>query len=807
LKFLVTFLFSVLLATASASAQILGLAPRATNALTGSQFINIILPMSQTSRENWILGQVAQGNIPGWQRNLVPITITKTINGVGHTLTYYAAPDYFAIGGDQDYFLEPMTPILAQRIANLLHCTLPTRLMVNEIWTNSAVKLTASTFNPNDYSIDSVPVFVLENTAVMQQRDAVTNSSPLGALVSGDKKDIIISTLIYTNFYNASVTKPVVIYGWIQPDGAPIQPEFNGHDESYMDYSHGVRLVQMAVTLDGAPNTVTNIIADPVLWPLLSDEGVVAQPYYTVDDPLAPFILTQPRSQNIKLGGSATFNLTLIGDPNLSYQWKFNGVTISGATNPSLTVTNAQSANSGAYTVVISNPYGTATNLPAILKVSTNAFPLLFSDSLSADTSANWNFLWDSADGVPDYTVNWAYDYGAIPYTFNGATFLIPPAPNTADGSTRGVKFTVNDTNGMNAAVNIYPRGQSFSGNFALKFDMWINYPGGAYGTGASGTTEYALCGIDHLGAEINWDATNPPATDGQWFAVDGEGGSTRDYRDYLGNPNGVETDLMGSASGLAAVIHTSSVFETLFSASRFESVGAPGKNWVAGEVDQTNGVVTWKLDGTIIAQRVNTSPFTSGDIMLGYMDIFPSIASPLANAFILFDNVRVEDWSSPPLQPPAIISAPQNQSALAGANVTFNVTATSAAPFTYQWTFNGANIIGATNSSLALATVQSASAGNYSVIVSNVVGSVISASAQLTVAVPPLLLGSPGYANGSFSFAFAGAIGSHYSIQTSSNLVDWTTLTAFVAGTNILTFADTNSMNFKNRFYRVTSP
>ena len=48
---------------------------------------------------------------------------------------------------------------------------------------------------------------------------------------------------------------------------------------------------------------------------------------------------------------------------------------------------------------------------------------------------------------------------------------------------------------------------------------------------------------------------------------------------------------------------------------------------------------------GNLIAQRTNTSNFTNGTIMLGYMDLFSSIASPAADAFVLFDNVRVETF------------------------------------------------------------------------------------------------------------------------------------------------------------------
>jgi hypothetical protein len=62
--------------------------------------------------------------------------------------------------------------------------------------------------------------------------------------------------------------------------------------------------------------------------------------------------------------------------------------------------------------------------------------------------------------------------------------------------------------------------------------------------------------------------------------------------------------------------------------------------------VRQTNNVIVWLLDGTVIAQRTNASSFKAGNLMLGYMDPFSSIASAPQDAFVLFDNVRVEDLS-----------------------------------------------------------------------------------------------------------------------------------------------------------------
>jgi hypothetical protein len=69
-----------------------------------------------------------------------------------------------------------------------------------------------------------------------------------------------------------------------------------------------------------------------------------------------------------------------------------------------------------------------------------------------------------------------------------------------------------------------------------------------------------------------------------------------------------------------------------------------------------------------------------------------------------------------------------------AGASVTFSVTASGAAPLTYQWQLNGASIGGATASSYTVSGAQASNAGSYDCVVTNGSGSVTSSVATLTV-------------------------------------------------------------------------
>ncbi len=85
----------------------------------------------------------------------------------------------------------------------------------------------------------------------------------------------------------------------------------------------------------------------------------------------------------------------------------------------------------------------------------------------------------------------------------------------------------------------------------------------------------------------------------------------------------------------------------------------------------------------------------------------------------------------------PSITTQPQNQSVVAGGNVTFSVRATGSPAPTFQWTRNGANIAGAVGADLTLTNVPAASAGTYAVVVTNSAGSVTSNSVTLTVTTP----------------------------------------------------------------------
>ncbi|GJM25099.1 MAG: hypothetical protein DHS20C16_15140 [Phycisphaerae bacterium] len=255
--------------------------------------------------------------------------------------------------------------------------------------------------------------------------------------------------------------------------------------------------------------------------------------------------------------------------------------------------------------------------------VSTNGV-LVFKDDFDAGTSG---FIWELYTSSSDYTADFAFDYGV-----SG----IPPAPNSAGAETIGARFTVNNNDAITGteALSAYPIGFEVGDDFSLRFDVWLNYNGGA--GGGSGSTEFMIAGINHGGSEVIWP--NNPASDGVSFAVTGEGGAAEDYRAYNGDTQ------YSSASGVYAagsLAHQNSFYQSLFPSPPFETAGAPGKQWVEVEIRQQQNSIEWRLDGAIIAVVPGAAP-SPGNIMIGYMDIFASVANPAADNFIIYDNVRV---------------------------------------------------------------------------------------------------------------------------------------------------------------------
>lgn len=112
------------------------------------------------------------------------------------------------------------------------------------------------------------------------------------------------------------------------------------------------------------------------------------EPTPSVQPVAAPSITSQPASQTVVAGGSATFSVVAAGDAPLQYQWLRNGAEVSAATQASTTITSTTSQDSGSrWSVRVANSAGSVTSAEAVLTVTPAPIPLGI--SLTAGSAAS----------------------------------------------------------------------------------------------------------------------------------------------------------------------------------------------------------------------------------------------------------------------------------------------------------------------------------------------------------------------------------------------------------------------------------
>lgn len=127
--------------------------------------------------------------------------------------------------------------------------------------------------------------------------------------------------------------------------------------------------------LRGAPTTPGGYVVSLQAFEFTAaggDQSPIFQYTINVDGPAAtaPTITTQPVSQTVGTGASATFSVTASGT-NLTYQWAHGGTNVPAGTAATLTLNNVQAADAGSYTVVVTNANGSVTSNPATLTIDT----------------------------------------------------------------------------------------------------------------------------------------------------------------------------------------------------------------------------------------------------------------------------------------------------------------------------------------------------------------------------------------------------------------------------------------------------
>ena len=367
-------------------------------------------------------------------------------------------------------------------------------------------------------------------------------------------------------------------------------------------------------------------------------------------------LLTPAVTANLAYSGQATRGADFNGPLTVDFA--------SGAATASITLTSlndqayesneiavASAAAGSGYTA------GPASGYVSVVDDEYSVGTLLFSDNFNTDTSTSWRAnVADPADGF----VEFAWDYG----TLAG----IPPAPATTDGTTKGLRMRCGNVFPQISGLSVSPLNGNFTGDYRLKFDLWINY-NGPMPDGGPGSTQHFDAGVGTAGDTPVY--YNNPSADGVWFTCSGDGadGATfGDYTAYIGSV--AQNDDTGFyAAGTGAVNsgvrdHGHPFYTSLWGGQAapaeqltlypgqtgVANFGNAGMAWHTVVITKAGDTVTWQMDGVIVATVTNDPVNLSTNVFVGYQDRFAVTLSDVPEmSFGLVDNLRVETYVNTP--------------------------------------------------------------------------------------------------------------------------------------------------------------
>lgn len=265
----------------------------------------------------------------------------------------------------------------------------------------------------------------------------------------------------------------------------------------------------------------------------------------------------------------------------------------------------------------------------------------LFRDEMT--NGASWGA---NIGGSGDSTFAFNYDYSA-----DG----IPEAPNSevGDAATSGVKFQSNLSAGTAEFLTIYPTGQSFSGDYQLRFDAWMNFE-----AGSGSSTEF-------LGGGIGYDNVTSDIASGAQAIATGDGGSSNDWRAFKSPPQFFIPDaaMTGGDHNGSIAYYSDFLPAVAPPAAQGQAgtgvAGSPGFQWITWEYNVVGNDVSIFIekpggdrleivsyDKTDISDG-SAGVSTDGNISVFYADFFTSVNSSGFN-FGVVDNVVVNRIPEP---------------------------------------------------------------------------------------------------------------------------------------------------------------
>jgi hypothetical protein len=484
---------------------------------------------------------------------------------------------------------------------------------------------------------------------------------------------------------------------------------------------------------------------------------------------LPPAIQTPPQSQSVAVGSAVTLSVQATGTP-LNYQWRKDGENI-GANSANLHFANVSADDAGAYDVRVFNILGAEMSSSAVLQVlPTNAPSISINGQLAlatvsvvspADTSITGGF----AGGIIFYTLD-----GSAPTI--GSTLYAGPFSLTSSATIRAMSLSADFSQTAEApAVNLivvptYPLATAVVGSGAINVNPALGpYPSNSIVTLTTAADSHWT--FAHWTGDLTGNANpanvtmNGPRSVQAVFAQS-------EFPLTVSSPGGGSV----TANGESIAANTYYPTGTVVSLAAVPVAGWSFLHWLGGASGSANPLAVAMTQtqnvqavfGTTISSNVSGG----GSIQLSIPNPVPfgvtvnATALPAPGYYFVTWTGALTGTNNPanfsvtsatptvgalfaPAPAPTIVTTPAHTNVVIGQPASFSVTATGAAPLSYQWRQAGIPISNATNAVHFLATTTTNDAGAYDVIVMNGVGgSVTSSIATLTLLFPPAISQSP---------------------------------------------------------------
>jgi len=433
----------------------------------------------------------------------------------------------------------------------------------------------------------------------------------------------------------------------------------------------------------------------------------------------SPGIAAQPESLTVCEGQKAAFRVEAMGTETLAYQWKKNGVEIGGANANVYIMPSARVGDAGSYSVTVSNSCGLIESIPATLAVNTK--PLIKAQPegqvVCTKTPVSLRVV---ASGTEPFCYQW---------TRNGV--LIPGA----DESVYSISSASLDDAGSYSVTVTNICGSVESSIAALVLNSMPSIQ--------EQPASLEICAGSEAAFSIKATGSEPISY--QWMKNGEEikGANSNNYRIPKTKPGDAGSYSL-RVSNKCGFIESEGATLTINQMPSIEAQLSSQEACIGSAVAflvAANGTEPLSYQWMKNGENITGATENSYGIPIASIGDAGSYSVMVSNKC---GSTESEDAALSLNRMPSIQVQPTSQEICVDSAVTFSAAASGTEPISYQWMKNGQAVTGATENSYSIPSASIGDAGSYSVMVSNLCGSVESDIATLAVNSVPAIQAQP---------------------------------------------------------------